>query len=170
VVVLTDGEPNCDNSSLSTIPPMWLAQGIKTYVVGLPGSESGVTTLDALATAGGTMTHLTPSDARTLRHQLANILSESVTSALPSCSVPLDPPAPNPDDVHVVVTEGGERKDAARDLGKGGGWSISSDGTQIDLVGSFCDQGLAGAYSRISIEYGCLDLPPLPPPPPVVVQ
>jgi len=170
VVVLTDGEPNCDNSALMTVPPMWLTKGIKTYVVGLPGSESAVTTLDALATAGGTMQHLTPSDSRTLRHQLANILTESVTSALPSCSIPLTPPAPNPMDVHVVVTEQGERKDAARDLGKGGGWMIKDDGSQIDLFGPFCDQGIAGAYTRISIEYGCLDLPPLPPPPPVVVQ
>ncbi len=170
VVVLTDGEPNCDNSTLSTIPPMWLAQGIKTYVVGLPGSESAVTVLDDLAMAGGTMQHLTPNDSRTLRHQLADIVSETVTSALPSCSVPLDPAAPNPEDVHVVVTEQGARKDAARDLGDGGGWSINADGTEIDLFGPFCDQGLAGAYSRISIEYGCLDLPPLPPPPPVVVK
>src|SRR4029077_9614737 len=116
VVVLTDGEPNCNNSSLSTLPPMWLAKGIKTHVVGLPGSEAAITVLDDLAKAGGTMQHLTPSDARTLRRQLASILSESVTSALPSCTIPLDPKAPNPDDVHVVITQDGTRKDAARDL------------------------------------------------------
>jgi hypothetical protein len=164
VLVVTDGAPGCDTAPLATLPPAWLAQGISTHVVGLPGSESAVTVLDDLAVAGGTMQHLTPNDARALRRQLANIVSESVTSALPSCTIPLDPPAPDPDDVHVVVTEGGARHDAERDLGEGGGWSIAADGSEIELFGAFCDQGLAGGYQRIAIEYGCLDLPPLPPP------
>jgi hypothetical protein len=164
VVVLTDGAPNCDTAPLSSLPPAWFAQGTPTHVVGLPGSESAVTVLDNLARAGGTTSHLTPRDARMLRRQLANIVSESVTSALPSCTIPLDPPAPNPDDVHLVVTQGGTRQNADRDLDDGGGWRISEDGSQIELFGAFCDQGLAGAYQRISIEYGCVDLPPLDPP------
>ena len=164
VVVLTDGEPGCSSGSLNTLPPMWLSKGIRTHVVGLPGSESAVTTLDALAAAGGTMTHLTPNDPRELRRQLANIVSETVVSALPSCTIPLDPPAPNPQDVHVIVTQGGVRQDASRDLGTGGGWKIDAKGTEITLFGTFCDEGLAGAYERIAIEFGCVDLPPLPPP------
>lgn len=164
VVVLTDGAPGCDTAPLTSLPPIWFAQGIQTHVVGLPGSESAITVLDDLATAGGTMQHLTPEDARSLRRQLANIVSESVTSALPSCVIPLDPPAPEPDDVHVVVTEGGVRQNAERDLGDGGGWRITADGSEIELYGPFCDAGLAGEYQRIAIEYGCVDLPPLPPP------
>jgi hypothetical protein len=168
VVVLTDGEPNCDNAPLMTLPPMWLAQGIKTHVVGLPGSESAVALLDQIAAAGGTDHHISPDDPRTLRKQLASIVGETVISALPSCTIPLDPPAPNPDDVHLVISADGERHEAARDLDDGGGWRINDDGDEIELYGNFCDQGLAGAYDRVSIEFGCLDLPPLEPPTPVI--
>ncbi|MDH5673284.1 MAG: VWA domain-containing protein [Myxococcales bacterium] len=167
VVVITDGAPNCDVAPLSTLPPQWLAQGVRTHVVGLPGSESAITVLDDLASAGGTGQHLTPDDPRSLRRQLANIVSETVVSALSSCVIALDPPPPNLDDVHVVVTEAGVRTDAARDLGSGGGWTIAADGTEIELFGAFCDRGLAGEYDRISIEFGCVELPPLPPPPPL---
>jgi len=168
VVVLTDGEPNCDNTPLMTLPPMWLTQGIRTYVVGLPGSESAVTQLDQIAAAGGTDHHISPDDPRSLRKQLASIVGETVVTALPSCTIPLDPPAPNPDDVHLVVTSGGERSEAARDLEEGGGWRINDDGDELELFGDFCDQGLAGAYDRVSIEFGCLHLPPLETPPPVI--
>jgi hypothetical protein len=168
VVVLTDGAPNCNTAPLMTLPPIWLAAGIRTHVVGLPGSESAVTLLDQIAAAGGTEHHISPDDPRTLRRQLASIVGETVVSALPSCTIPLDPPAPDPDDVHVVVVEDGERTAADRDLGDGGGWRINEDGDEIELFGHFCDRGLAGAYDRISIELGCVDLPPLPTPTPVL--
>jgi hypothetical protein len=168
VVVLTDGEPGCNTAPLLTMPATWLEQGIRTHVVGLPGSESAVTLLDQIAAAGGTERQISPDDPRTLRRQLASIVGETVVSALPSCTIPLDPPAPDPDDVHLVVTEDGERHDAERDLGDGGGWRINDDGDELELFGNLCDQGRAGAYSRVSIEFGCVDLPPLAEPPPVI--
>jgi len=165
VVVLTDGEPNCGSESLTAPPMNWLVNGIKTYVVGLPGSESAVQTLDSIAMAGGTDQHLTPDDPRILRRSLATIISETVVSALPSCTIPLDPPVENPDDVHLIITQAGTKSDAPRDLGKSGGWMVADDGSSVELFGAFCDQGLAGAYDRISIELGCVTLPPLEPPP-----
>ena len=164
VIVLTDGAPGCDTTPLDTLPPAWLGMGIQTHVVGLPGSEAAETVLDNLAMGGGTMQHLQPDDARALRRQLAGIISETVSSALESCTIPLDPAAPNPDDVHVVVTEGGTRASADRDLGEGGGWTINEAGSELEFFGIFCDKGLAGDYDRISIEFGCVDLPPLEPP------
>lgn len=164
VIVLTDGAPNCDTTAISTLPAQWFADGVKTHVVGLPGSSSAETLLNDVADKGGTGTYLTPSDGKALRNQLAKIIGETVVSALKSCTIPLDPAAPNPDDVHLVVTEDGKRLDAGRDLGKGGGWTINGKGTQITLEGVLCDKALAGDYDRISIEYGCVDLPPLPPP------
>ena len=165
VIVLTDGEPGCTSESLVDPPANWLMNGIKTYVVGLPGSESAVTTLDSIAMAGGTNEHLTPDEPRTLRHSLANIISETVVSALPSCTIPLSAPVPDPAEVHVIITQAGNQSDAPRDLGDSGGWKVAKDGKSIELFGAFCDQGLAGAYDRISIELGCVTLPPLEPPP-----
>jgi hypothetical protein len=165
VVVLTDGVPSCTGTALDSLPAAWLMQGIQTHVVGLPGSESAAATLDLIAAAGGTTAHLRPDDSRTLRRQFAGIISESVTSALSSCTIPVDPAAPNVDDVQVVVTQDGERQVAERDLGEGGGWRIDDEGTEIEFFGAFCDKGLAGDYDRISIELGCVDdLPRLDPP------
>jgi hypothetical protein len=56
VVVVTDGEPTCNDSldAMTRTVAAWHQEGIETWVIGLPGSPQGATTLDALARAGGT--------------------------------------------------------------------------------------------------------------------
>ncbi len=60
VVVLTDGEPNCDGDMrlLTEYPAKWARHGIKTYVVGLPGSDVASGLLQSIAAAGQTDTFL----------------------------------------------------------------------------------------------------------------
>jgi hypothetical protein len=60
VVLLTVGEPNCegDMELLTTLPAKWNQHGIRTHVVGLPGSETAEELLEAIARAGGTDTYL----------------------------------------------------------------------------------------------------------------
>jgi hypothetical protein len=41
-------------------PTKWSEQGIETQVIGLPGSQSATTLLDAIALAGGTEEHFAP--------------------------------------------------------------------------------------------------------------
>jgi hypothetical protein len=36
------------------------------------------------------------------------------------------------------------------------------------LTGRLCDDALAGRFEKVTFEYGCVDVPPLPPPPPVL--
>jgi hypothetical protein len=59
VVLLSDGEPNCDTneSDLTYYPAMWMELGIKTYVLGLPGSDAATSLLDRIAASGGTEAH-----------------------------------------------------------------------------------------------------------------
>jgi hypothetical protein len=59
VVVITDGEPNCDgnNALLTALPSKWHELGVATVVLGLPGSSQAEALLDAIAEAGGTHTH-----------------------------------------------------------------------------------------------------------------
>ena len=59
VLVLTDGEPNCDveRETITDYPAKWLSQDINTYVFGLPGSSSATDVLDRIAEAGGTGQH-----------------------------------------------------------------------------------------------------------------
>ncbi len=168
VVVLTDGDPNCgtDDAQVNQFAANWLALGVKTHVVGLPGSEGARTRLDALAAAGGTGTHVTPDDPLALQDKLAEIVGESVTTNFDSCSIGLPSAPPNLDDVVLTVVEAGQEQAVARDLGEGGGWTITPAGDEIILQGLLCDRAQAGAYDKIGVVFGCVDLPPLPPPRP----
>lgn len=62
VVVVTDGEPNCDTNQgdLTYYPSAWTEMGVQTTVLGLPGSETAAALLDSIASAGGTEKHLAP--------------------------------------------------------------------------------------------------------------
>jgi Mg-chelatase subunit ChlD len=59
VVVITDGEPNCDgnNALLTALPSKWHELGVATVVLGLPGSSQAEALLDSIAEAGGTHAH-----------------------------------------------------------------------------------------------------------------
>jgi hypothetical protein len=72
VVVLTDGEPNCegDSSLLVELPSKWHERGVETVVLGLPGSEEAATLLDAIATAGGTNAHQSLGTVSELDHSV----------------------------------------------------------------------------------------------------
>lgn len=56
VLVITDGEPNCATESelLTDLPAKWLTKGVKTHVLGLPGSSHAQRLLEQIALAGGT--------------------------------------------------------------------------------------------------------------------
>jgi hypothetical protein len=62
VILVTDGEPTCDDDleNIVAFPTKWSEQGIETHVIGLPGSQSATTLLDAIALAGGTEEHFAP--------------------------------------------------------------------------------------------------------------
>jgi hypothetical protein len=60
----------------------------------------------------------------------------------------------------------GTEQAVARDLGTGGGWTLRNNNTEIVLQGELCNQARIGTYDKISVVFGCVDLPPLPPPKP----
>jgi len=64
VVLLSDGEPNCEYSYeyLLAYPYHWHKHGIHTLVIGLPGSETAADLLGMIALAGGTESEFTPDD------------------------------------------------------------------------------------------------------------
>lgn len=170
VIVITDGDPNCewDAAVSRQIVADWLTQGIRTYVIGLPGtSGTGDAVLRDLAMTGGTGTYITPTDALTLEQQLRMIATETVRVGFNSCEITIDPPAEAPEKLHLVVTEGGVDQDVAPDIDPNGGWSISADGSLVTLEGWLCDDAKSARFEELRFEFGCVDLPPLPPPPPV---
>jgi hypothetical protein len=56
VVLITDGEPTCndDTEAVIGLAAEWQAIGVETWVMGLPGSSGAAELLDAIAAAGGT--------------------------------------------------------------------------------------------------------------------
>jgi hypothetical protein len=179
VVVVTDGAPNCvldrmpldaQLGILTPLPMKWLGMGVKTYVIGLPGADTSdaVTILDGVANAGGTTKNIPATDPATVQSELQKIIGLSVTSNFETCTIPLDKKPPNPDDVNLVVTKDGMDLAVDRDLGNAGGWAMDQDAKNIVLQGNLCDNARAGAYSNITVVFGCVDVPPLPPPPPVM--
>ena len=179
VVVVTDGAPNCvlegvalndQIGILTPLPMKWLGMGVKTYVIGLPGADDmdAVTILNAVAAAGGTTQHIPATDPMTVQTELQKIIGLSVTSNFETCTIPLEKKPPNPDDVNLVVTKDGMDLAVDRDLGDAGGWAMDQDSTNIVLQGRLCDAAKHGDYTNITVVFGCVDVPPLPPPPPVM--
>jgi hypothetical protein len=168
-LLVTDGEPNCnwDQSMTTTTLASWVSQwGVKTYVVGLPGTSgsNAMMVLDALAKAGGT-SYTAPSDATALQQMITGMIGTALSSGLVSCSIDLTPAATPSDDVQLVVEEKalpGMREQVPHDLGAAGGWMISADGSSVALVGSVCSAAKNGLFSALSFERGCKDLPQLP--------
>jgi hypothetical protein len=169
VVLITDGDPNCtwDQAATVGIITAWAARGIKTYVVGLPGvGGNGMTILTTLATAGGTAPYLTPMDSAQLTAQMASIVSSTISVGFNSCSIVINPPTALPNDLQLVVTENGMELGVAHDLGNGAGWTITPDGSLVELTGALCTDAKAGRFSKLEFKFGCIDIPQLPPPPP----
>jgi hypothetical protein len=176
IVIITDGRPNCSGGSSNANEPLanltptiagWQTAGYKTYVVGLPGLDAAaLALLDGLAVAGGTNQHIPANDPMMLQTELAMIIGESVSSTFNSCRIGLPHAPPEPNDVNVVVVEGGLEKSVARDLGASGGWALAADGGEIVLQGLLCDLAMQGQYEKISVVFGCVEAPPLPPPTP----
>jgi hypothetical protein len=84
VVLFTDGEPTCPLTPNAVSYAMqWAAEGVKTYVVGLPGAN-GVQTLRDIAAAGGTADYITPADSKVLEDALKQIIVE--TAGFDSCT------------------------------------------------------------------------------------
>ncbi|MBN1654704.1 MAG: VWA domain-containing protein [Deltaproteobacteria bacterium] len=164
VVIMTDGEPTCaDNMAVveATIAD-WASRGIKTYVVGLPGSAGASAVLNQLAAAGGTNSLIEPSDPAALQAQFSTIVTETIKSGITSCVINLvQTRDADIEKLQMIVVEDGEEKNVLREMAGGGGWSVTPDGTVATLEGSLCDDAKNGRFESIRFDFGCLDIPTL---------
>ena len=151
VVVMTDGAPTCVTDPATIVAPVtdMASRGIKTFVVGLPGSTTASALLDQIAVAGGSGAYLSPADPAALQAALAGIAQ----GAVDACTLTLSPPAPDPSKVYLYVTDaqtGVQTEEPAT-----AGWSVSADGATASLTGALCDQAKTGAFSAIQFVFGC---------------
>lgn len=186
VLLITDGTPTCtlncrcndgnvavDSEPLIADAKQALAGGVRTFVIGSPGSEQTRSVLSAIAREGGTGTpgcsddgpdycHLDMTTEPDLAKGLAGALAQ-VAASLRSCEYPL-PPAPDdrtldPGLVNVLYTpSGGKPRTIARDPSKSDcneGWQYTPDGKNITLCGDACAAARADAGSQVQVLLGC---------------
>lgn len=177
VVLATDGQPTCPSSCSScqasgdglclngscslcakkkdcirkeledTVGGL-LASGVKTYVIGLPGSDKGADNLNAIAEAGGTAQPGDPkyyavSDAQTMGEALA-----AITGAVSSCNAKVEP---TPGYAFVSVAIDGTK--IAKDPTHQDGWDLL-EGDVLQFYGSACESA-SKPTADVSVTWIC---------------
>ena len=174
LVLATDGGPNCgagsagcrcttssafcgtlgfigcldDGATIAAIRSL-RDRGIRTYVVGIPGTEEYAGVLDAMASAGGTARSGSPSyyaasDAASLVSALGTISDAEV-----SCRFALASAPPDRTNVNVFLDDAPTPRDT------GDGFVLSDDGLTIELEGTACQALRDGTVGNVRFEFGC---------------
>jgi hypothetical protein len=186
LLLITDGTPTCtidcvctendlpvDSEPLIEEASAAFDEGVRTFVIGSPGSENARDVLSQLALVGGTATpgcapagphfcHFDMTSEPDLAAGLAQALGEIATQ-LRSCEYPIPPPpageALDRARVNVLYTPPGgasetiPRAASLNDCEEG--WQYSADGGSIVLCGRACDQVRTDATGAVELLFGC---------------
>lgn len=132
------------------------ASGVKTFVVGIPGTEAYKSYLDQFAEHGGMMATSGGSKYYAVSAEggvagLTAVFSLITGELITSCRITLDVAPPDPSQVNVYVDE--------KVIPRGGddGWDYDGTTTPptITIKGSTCDQVKTKGAKVISVSYGC---------------
>jgi len=155
--LVPDGPKSClDETATIAALTSLNAKGIKTFVVGIPGTDPYVSTLDAMAVAGGAPASTTSpkyfavsatQGAEGLQHVLETITRQLIKS----CRLQLQS---NPPDLGLlnVYVDGSVVPKAGAD-----GWDLdaSTMPPTVILKGATCSAIEATGASKIVVQYGC---------------
>jgi hypothetical protein len=178
LVIATDGEPNCaaptaapvdggmggggrnrnnGSDAMGTIAAVTAAAkaGIPSFVVGVAtaGSEADAT-LNSMATEGGRPRNNPTTKYYPVASRDEFIMTlDSIATQVGSCTFPLSPPPPAPQNVAVNVD--GTR--VAQDPTQMGGWNYGPGNNSIVFYGATCEALKSGASKDVQIIFGCGD-------------
>jgi hypothetical protein len=153
-----DGQRNCLDEAGSVAAVKTLAgHGIKTIVVGIPGTEAYVSTLDAIAAESGVTNPDAPPDyfavdAKSGVAGLGKALEKITTGLVKSCELHLEEAPPDLDHLFVVI-DGVELKKSDTE-----GWSIQDKTVSPPVVvinGAACTKLETEGAGYINVTYGC---------------
>jgi hypothetical protein len=164
----SSAEMSMDNEKLITEVAAAATNGIRTFVLGAPGSGPYRSILSRIAEAGQTSavagcTHQGPNychydmtTAPDFAMALETALAE-VGGATLSCNydIPKDNGSFDPTQVNVQLTVNGQVVQVPQDKSHTDGWDYSPDGKQIVLYGQTCSEAKAAQNGKIDILYGC---------------
>ena len=186
LLLLTDGTPTCtlacecteDNVPVDSDPLIEeaasaLDSGVRTFVIGSPGSEETRDVLSRLATEGGTAKadcddegpdycHFDMSAEDDLGAGLTRAL-QAISLSLRSCEYtipePPDGESLDPDRVNVLYTPGsGDTETIGRDPSTRDcetGWQYSADGERVILCADTCARVQADREATVEVLFGC---------------
>jgi hypothetical protein len=123
--------------------------GIRTIVVGLPGSAPYAAYLDVFATAGGMASgaYLATDGAN-----LTSILRSIMASLAPDCQITLDAPPPDITRTNVLV-DCAPVTSTTTDAD--GSWTYDPASVSVMLTGAVCDAIRSQGVQRIDVVTGC---------------
>lgn len=144
------------------------SQGIRTFVIGVPGSQTYRNELSRVAQAGGTARsadctttgpnycHYDLTDATVDFGALLSEALSAISGNVLACEFAVPTKTDfDPDKVNVRLTDGASVTDLKRDPKEGNGWNYSPDGKTIRLFGPACDDAKQVKSGKIDIVYGC---------------
>ena len=188
VVLITDGIPTygrmCTGTGMNNqMPPIdtaplvmesstAMASGIRTFVIGSPGSEGARASLSQMASQGGTpragcsdagpeYCHFDMTTEPDFGAALNAALGEVIADIPLTCEFAIPPPPAGMEldlnKVNVTYNNGdGTTIDLGRDTAcMADGWNYNDNQTQIVLCGSLCDQVKMDGNASITIVLGC---------------
>jgi hypothetical protein len=122
---------------------------VRTFVIGMPGTETYEDLLNELAQAGGTARPQLPFYYKaTDSDELADTLKTLGGQASLSCSIELNQVPPDPSLVNVFLD------DTLIAFDEADGWSWKDEGT-VQLNGPACDLAQGGQVLQIQVVAGC---------------
>jgi len=152
------GPTNCldEDASVAAVGKLTKA-GIKTIVVGIPGTEAYTNTLDALAAKSGVVNPDAPPDyfavsAKSDVGGLSDTLGRITTGLIKSCELHLDSVPPDLDQLFVVI----DGVELTRD--DPDGWTIPDPTVSppvLEITGKTCQKLETQGAEYINVTYGC---------------
>jgi Mg-chelatase subunit ChlD len=170
-----NGQVDCTNLLYKEVPlAAGPGVGIKTFVIGAPGSDSAGRVLSQIAKSGGTASSNCDVDAGNCHFNLsvnpdfdqalADALTEIAGRAL-SCELQMPRPdagQADPRFLNVVYSPADGSpprlilKDDRVPCDRGAdGWQLSEDTTKIEICGPTCDKVRADRGARVDVVLGC---------------
>ena len=157
-----------DDEAATTQIGMLATQGVKTFVIGVPGTDAYANSLNNFANAGkmpntsGASGELYYAiSATTARDDLVDAFGEITTQLIKSCDIELKASPPNPEKVSVAidcalqpVVPTGSAPDAGVD-GYYVDYSYAPKPAHIKLVGAPCDAITAQGAHHVDVIVGC---------------
>lgn len=137
--------------------------GVKTFVIGIPGSEAYASVLNECAVTGGVpaagATSYYAVSAANALNDLTDAFSKITTQLVRSCDIPLkETPKVGPDQINVAIDcVPVHAATAIPDGGAGDGFYIDFAQTpaHLKLVGATCDRIMATGANKVDVIAGC---------------